>query len=759
MRLPASLWQNSALLPQKSSSRILYGLAIIFSVVCYHWRILLTGQFSLLTDWEGVNQAYVWYHYWVHAIRSGIVPLWDPYTYFGHTFIGEMQTGSFYPLNLLWLLLPTNHLGIYSAASYHYFFAFAHLLAVVNMYLLVRWLGCSRIAALVGGLAFSFAGFVSKMGWPHMLHSAIWLPLILLFVLKALRVRIWPDAVAYSSLAGLILGMATLAGGLHVVIMEAMVVASAALFLVPVDASSRYRTYRHAILVVATVGLFAFSIAAVQLLPSAEYSQQSIRFLGPISLPPNEKIPYDHMSDGMFPQGLVTLFFPYAFHGNAGHGEVTNPYMGVMILLLAVIGVWKSWHRPLVKYLVALAIVSLVYALGGYTPLHGWLYAMVPKLWIAREAGRFVFLSSFAIAILAAYGTDSLFYTQRKTEWNKLYPILRRIALAVLAVLIVPALFPKFLELHPHLGFSMIVILGSLAALAYICKSGATTAAKVLLVAVILFDINYFDWLPRNKAEIARSSTNHLDRLRSMDGVATYLKTLPGEFRVHVDTDDPPNIANLYQIQAVRGNGATMHNQYQRMYGHFDLMNVRYTIRPASASEPNPLYEDLYWKVYERPGAFPRAWLVNRVQLAASETEEFELLNTIDLKATAVTQEPLGTMSDASEQDPRSVQFLRYTPHEVELSVVSGGQALLVVGDMFYNGWTATVDGKPAAIHRVDGALRGIVIQGGKSTVRMMYAPRSVTIGIVLLLLGVSGVIALFIMLVRHDKRYRPNAC
>lgn len=725
-------------------------------MVLFHWRILLTGQFSLLTEWEGVNQAYVWYHFWADSIRSGIVPLWDPYTYFGHTFIGEMQTGTFYPLNLLWLLFPTNDLGVCSAATYHYLFAFARLIGVVNMYLLVRWLGCSRYAALVAGLAFSFGGFVSKMGWPHMLHSAIWLPLIFLFLLKALQARLWPNAAAYGAAAGLLLGLATLAGGLHVVMMQAIIVATAAPFLVPGDPEARFARWRHAALVVAIIGAFAFSTSAIQLLPSAEYSSQSMRWLGDASISPMEKIPYAEMSHGIYPEGLVALLFPYAFHGNTGSGEVVNPYMSVMVLVLAAIGVWRTWSQPLVKYLLALGIVALLYALGGFSPIHGMLYSIVPKLWLAREAGRFVYLSSFAIAVLAAFGTDALFSRQGYLDWSGVYPILRRVAVAALAVLIVPAAYPTLVQISPHTAFSMLIILGTVATVVFVRKQGAGTAAKVVMLALILFDLNYFDWLPRNKIELARSSTNQLERLRSMENTARFLKTLPGEFRIHVDTADPPNIGDLYQIAATRGTAVTLHNHYQRMLGHFDLMNVRYLIRPASASEPGPVYEDLNWKVYERPSAFPRAWLVHQVQRVSSEDEEFARLGELNLREVAVTQERIDGIFESPKSpvaSAGSVQFTRYSPLDVEFSVTSGGRALLVVSDMFYGGWQATVNGKLETIHRVNGALRGIVVNGGHSTVRMRYAPRSVTIGFVFLLLAITGCAAVFVLLLRQTRR------
>ena len=79
---------------------------LLLAIAVYYWKVLFTGQFSLLTGSEAASQAYAWLHYWVASIRGGTLPLWDPYTFSGHPFAGEMQTQAFYPLHLLFLLVP-----------------------------------------------------------------------------------------------------------------------------------------------------------------------------------------------------------------------------------------------------------------------------------------------------------------------------------------------------------------------------------------------------------------------------------------------------------------------------------------------------------------------------------------------------------------------------------------------------------------------------------------------------------------------------
>ncbi|MCL5743281.1 MAG: hypothetical protein M1541_05030, partial [Acidobacteria bacterium] len=205
-------------------------LLLLLGTVLFYWQILLTRQFSLLIEAEGVNQAYSWLNFWIASIRHATLPLWDPYTFAGHSFIGEMQTSAFYPLNLLLLLIPFNHNGVFSPQLYHQWFAFAHFLGACFMFALARELGLSRFPAIIAGVCFSMGGLVARGEWLDMVQTAIWLPLVFLFFLRAVRAEERQRAIWYASLSGLLLGLAILAGRLHLVMMQAIVIVTAAAF-------------------------------------------------------------------------------------------------------------------------------------------------------------------------------------------------------------------------------------------------------------------------------------------------------------------------------------------------------------------------------------------------------------------------------------------------------------------------------------------------------------------------------------------------
>jgi len=79
----------------------------------------------------------------------------------------------------------------------------------------------------------------------------------------------------------------------------------------------------------------------------------------------------------------------------------------------------------------------------------------------------------------------------------------------------------------------------------------------------------------------------------------------------------------------------------------------------------------------------------------------------------------------------------------------------LVLRDLYWPGWKATVDGRPASLYPADGAFRAVRLQPGTNEVRFRYRPASVGIGSVLSLLGCAGMMGRELWKRRKGKRGR----
>src|SRR6185437_7445596 len=140
-----------------------YIVLLALAVVIFHWKVLLTDQFTTLVGYEAVNQTYAWLHVLLRDVWSGHLPFWDPHVFGGRPFTEEMD--AFYPLHLLFALVSFNRNGLVSPRFYNEYLAFNRFLGACFMFALLREFRRSHFAAFVGACAFSMSGFMGRLPW------------------------------------------------------------------------------------------------------------------------------------------------------------------------------------------------------------------------------------------------------------------------------------------------------------------------------------------------------------------------------------------------------------------------------------------------------------------------------------------------------------------------------------------------------------------------------------------------------------------
>ena len=90
-----------------------------------------------------------------------------------------------------------------------------------------------------------------------------------------------------------------------------------------------------------------------------------------------------------------------------------------------------------------------------------------------------------------------------------------------------------------------------------------------------------------------------------------------------------------------------------------------------------------------------------------------------------------------------TAETTRNEPTIMEFRTHSSGRGILVVSEVFYPGWTATVNAQPVPIYRADGVLRGVSVPNGDSIVRFEYRPWSVRLGFALTLAAILTTVVL----------------
>jgi Bacterial membrane protein YfhO len=160
-------------------------------------------------------------------------------------------------------------------------------------------------------------------------------------------------------------------------------------------------------------------------------------------------------------------------------------------------------------------------------------------------------------------------------------------------------------------------------------------------------------------------------------------------------------------------------------------------------------YDEEDARIYDNPAAVPRAWLVGGQRLVDGEDEALAAVSDpeFDPRREAIVERALPGRTGTGR-----ARITAYEPERVVIRSRADAASLLVLSDIHYPGWNATVNGRDVDIERVDYLLRGIPVPAGASIVEMRYEPLSFRIGWIVSLAALLGVAA---ALVLHRRRRR----
>ena len=155
------------------------------------------------------------------------------------------------------------------------------------------------------------------------------------------------------------------------------------------------------------------------------------------------------------------------------------------------------------------------------------------------------------------------------------------------------------------------------------------------------------------------------------------------------------------------------------IYPVLNMLNTRYFILPLQGGQTAPVLN---------PYAMGNAWFVDKVNYAANANEELDALGHLNLREQAIADQQFrDVLGDGCEQDTMSiVRLTAYEPNELQYDVESGKGGVIVFSEIYYPGWTATVDGQPAQLGRVNYVLRAMRIEPGSHKVVLTFKPKSV---------------------------------
>ena len=179
-----------------------------------------------------------------------------------------------------------------------------------------------------------------------------------------------------------------------------------------------------------------------------------------------------------------------------------------------------------------------------------------------------------------------------------------------------------------------------------------------------------------------------------------------------------------------------------------NMLNTKYFIFPLEGGQTVPI---------QNPYVYGNAWFVDEIQYVENANDEIAALGKLALRHQAVADVKFKTqLGEATEQDTTSIVTITgYEPNRLTYDVNSGKGGVLVFSEIYYPGWTATVDGKPVELGRVDYVLRALQIQPGKHQVELSFFPKSVdmTETVAYTAFGVLLLVLVGIVLIEYRRR------
>ncbi|CDA94515.1 bacterial membrane protein YfhO domain protein [Prevotella sp. CAG:1320] len=157
------------------------------------------------------------------------------------------------------------------------------------------------------------------------------------------------------------------------------------------------------------------------------------------------------------------------------------------------------------------------------------------------------------------------------------------------------------------------------------------------------------------------------------------------------------------------------------IYPVLNMLNTRYFIMPLQGGQTVPL-RNTY--------CYGNAWLVDKVAYVDNANQEIERVGKLDLRHEAVADKKFqSVLGESVAQANTSLVTLReYQPNRLIYDVHSDKGGVVVFSEIYYPGWTATIDGEPAELGRVNYILRALNVKPGSHEVVLDFHPTSVKV-------------------------------
>lgn len=821
------LTDETPLIPERYQDIV--AIALLFlSIVIFFNQLIFGGKTFVESD---ILASRAFETFLADAKQAGIFPLWNPYIFCGMPSYGSLTVGGDRLFDISAQIL-TNTSTVFSyiilnpAEGWVLFF---YMVFACGMYLFTYDKLKNRFAAFVAAFSATFSMYI--IIWVMAGHNTkiavlAFFPYIF-YVVERLRVKFsWP----LTLLLVLLLHFAYMPSHVQMVFYMYFTFGIYFLFFLiksflkkkgqqtDADHPSEWKGLIRAGVVLGLASALAFAMDADKYLSVLEYNPYSMRGANPIvqskdagdSKTVEGGLTYKYATEWSFaPREMLTWVVPswYGFgllpykgplSGNQeasmnfywGPQPFTHApqYMGLVVLMLAVIGFWRNRKDSFVQFLGLMITISVLIAFGRELPiLYDLMYQYFPMFNKLRVPSMILVLVQVLVPILAGYGVYTFFQERKLLQGTQLQQRKKSIVVGmgvITALLVIAGLtFDSFVsrqavqnaygsltnmglprdritrelfdQLRPELlaeisseltslavndiWMAVVFVVATLGAVYFFIQKQLKVNTFVILMAVLIcFDLWRVDIRPMDPHD-----KSVMQQVFTTPDYVKYLQRDSTLYRVLELKNGQPQYNNMFaywRIQNAYGYQGAKMRAYQDMddvagLGNplvWALMNIKYVIANSvdSSNALGLVYDGHDMKVYVNRHQLPRAFFVNRYEVADGLT--------ILKKMKDMSFNPRDVMYFM--QDPRvtvepphpaaRADIVHFGIQDLEMKVTTAGNNLLFLSETYYPvGWKAFIDGKEVPIYRANYLFRAVVMPPGAHTLEMKFKPGGFYLG------------------------------
>ena len=659
------------------------------------------------------------------------------------------QLSPFYPF--YFVPLPLFETPVDAARSMHWITLLHVLLFAVNMFILLRVMGTTRVAAVTGAALVAFgANSFAYAVWMNIVAPYAWLPLYLAGLIGVLENRGSAKYAAMTIGAIVLLALASPSQPLiHAVLVTCV------LLLIRWRhnrSNAAPHATRASFIKLAAIAVVAFLLAAPAVVPAVVEFRDMIRWIGPYpAVAGYGRIPFEaFLIDQLSIAELGGVLVKITPHG------VGSQFAGPVAVTLAVFALIARTRSWIAVAMAAIAVYALASSAGSNLGL-AYVNYILPLVNKIREPSRFLFLFQLAIGILAALGIDELrriaSSARPSSAWRRPATLVATIALVSL-----PVAFA--LRGHGTAVASAIIASGLLLTLVAITVFAAQTRWRLRgevvglcwSTAALAILVTNVSWSPPpiatshylNNDGIALDMA--INRIADLDPRRDYRLIFEGS----VDKQMAAMLASYQNVRTLNSyfNPAPL-RQFQELYHHgprtdnyLQILGARYLIcRDCAGLEYHGFRyrESIHgYDLHEATDALPYVQVAQRVDGRFDGLADFvgkaashDLSRGLLFVETGAAVALAGTGDCVVREDIRKNNRIRHL-----VSCQSPG--VLILNEFHADPWRVTVNGVASEVLRVNGNQIGVRVGRGAQVVEFMYRPRTFVLSIALAAIGVA---------------------